>query len=86
MKKLYYRVSNPERDIVEASNDRISDFTIIVSNENFEKVIEEKFDKNKYDLYRSGFAAGKIYLARKDLYEQDDGHMIFDVLEVLTTD
>lgn len=84
VKKLYYRVSNPERDIIEGSNDRISDFTIIVSNENFEKLAEEKFDKNKYDLYRSGFADGKIYLARKDLYQQDDGNMIFDVIEVLT--
>lgn len=83
-KKLYYRVSNPERDIVEASNDRISDFTIIVSNENFEEVTEKKFDKNKYDLFRSGFAAGKIYLARKDLYQQDDGNMVFDVIEVVT--
>ncbi len=76
--KQYFRITNPEKEKINVNDrDRNSDFTIIVTDENFIKIAEKKFNYKKYDIHRSGFINGTVYLARKDLYAEDENHMFF---------
>lgn len=80
-RELFYRVAliRPSIETV-ISGDRRFSFSIIIFNENYEKVGETKLPNDKYDpssifLTREGLA-----VFRKDLYSENEDMLVFDVL------
>lgn len=84
VRDLYYRISyiRPSMEQVQA-NDAIPDFSIIVLNNNFEKVGEKLFERELYDCTKIFISQGGINIARSDLYDIDENYLQFELFEII---
>lgn len=78
--KVYYRIAylRPSRDRVELG-EQIPDFSIIILNEQFEKIGERVFEKELYDSRKIVVTSKGLIIGRKDFYEKDEDFMVFEV-------
>jgi hypothetical protein len=80
-RKLFYRVAliRPSIETV-ISGDRRFSFSIIIFNENFEKVGETKLPTDKYDPSSIFLTMDGLAIFRKDLYSDNEDVLAFDIL------
>lgn len=80
-RELFYRVAliRPSIETV-ISGDRRFSFSIIIFNENYEKVGETKLPNDKYDPSSIFLTRDGLAVFRKDLYSENEDMLVFDVL------
>jgi hypothetical protein len=80
-RELFYRVAliRPSIETV-ISGDRRFSFSIIIFNENYEKVGETKLPNDKYDPSSIFLTRDGLAVFRKDLYSKNEDILVFDVL------
>lgn len=83
-KDLYYRIAyiRPTLERVQA-NDAIPDFSIIILNNQFEKVGEMLFEHELYDCTKIFISQGGINIARSDLYDVNENYLQFELFEII---
>jgi hypothetical protein len=80
-RELFYRVAliRPSIETV-ISGDRRFSFSIIIFNENYEKVGETKLPNDKYDPSSIFLTMDGLAIFRKDLYSDNEDVLAFDIL------
>ncbi|UAM98042.1 DUF4221 domain-containing protein [Polaribacter litorisediminis] len=82
--KLYYRVVYLRPDLDKyISGDRKPDFSIIVLDEKFNVLGEQKFDSNTFSNNFILVSKEGLAIARKDLYEQDNDKLTFSIFKLI---
>lgn len=83
-KDLYYRIAyvRPSLERIKA-NETIPDFSILVLNNQFEKVGEKLFERELYDGTKIFISQRGINIARSDLYDSDEDYLQFELFEVV---
>jgi hypothetical protein len=78
--RIYYRIAylRPSLDRVE-SGEQTPDFSIIILNEQFEKIGERVFKKNVYDPSKIVATSLGLLIGRRDFYAKDENFMVFEV-------
>jgi hypothetical protein len=80
-RKLYFRVALIRPDFEKLSVSKVPDFSIIILNEQLEKIGERFFSSSIYDPAHIFLSSEGINLFRKDLYGKNENKITFEVFE-----
>jgi hypothetical protein len=80
-RKLYYRVALIRPDFEKLSVSKVPNFSIIIMNEQLEKIGERFFSSSIYDPAHIFLSSEGINLFRKDLYGKNENKITFEVFE-----
>lgn len=81
IRKLYFRVALIRPDFEKLSVSKVPDFSIIILNEQLEKIGERFFSSSIYDPAHIFLSSEGINLFRKDLYGKNENKITFEVFE-----
>lgn len=79
-RKLYYRKTLVRPSLEDLKNGlRTTDFSIIILDENFNKLGEKLFSGKIYDPFKVFYSSQGIHIFRKDLYQENEDEIVFEV-------